>query len=139
MPNISISETDFVKLNRLLQFESNWDLEHELSRAEVINCILVPPTLVTMESDILYIDHTDKKEKESLLVYSRCPLDQDRVVSVLSPLGTALLGLEVGQKIKWFIDGREKILEIIEVLTQPEATGVPHPLTFNNEFHQTQF
>lgn len=139
MPKISISECDFIRLKSLLAYDYNAGLESELNRAEIINSILVPPTLVTMESTVLYIDHDENTEKESLLVYSPCPLDQDQVISVLSPVGTALLGLEAGDKILWMIDGREKLLEVIDVTNQPEAGGILHPLTFRNEFQQTYY
>ena len=136
MPDILVSEFDFVRLKRLLDYEFNEELESELMRADIHKCILVPPSLVTMESKVLYIDHTEKEEKESLLVFSRCPEGQDQVISILSSIGTALLGLEVGEKIDWLIDGRKKVLEVIGVNNQPEASGYLHPLSFNNEFQQ---
>lgn len=114
LPDISVTDHDFVRLEKLLAFENNFELRKELNRANVIDSTLAPPTLVTMESKVLYLNHY-QEEKESILVYSECPLDQDLIVSVLSPVGTSLLGLKVGQKISFFIDGKEETLEVLEV------------------------
>lgn len=120
LPVISVSELDFIRLKKLLTFESNEALSKELDRADVLNIIRVPPTLVTMNSLVTYKDHTTQKIHESLLVYSHCPEDQKLCVSVQSPLGTALLGLKVGQSITWKIGADLKKIEVLNVLSWPE-------------------
>lgn len=120
LPVIAISELDFVRLKTLLTFEFNEALSKELDRADIINIIRVPPTLVTMNSLVTYKDHSTHKIHESLLVYSRCPEEQELCVSVQSPLGTALIGLEVGQSITWKIGTELKKIEVLNVLSWPE-------------------
>jgi regulator of nucleoside diphosphate kinase len=57
-------------------------------------------------------------------VYPREARDGTGCVSVLAPIGAALLGLQVGQAIDWPLPGgRTKRLRIVEVPYQPEAAG----------------
>ena len=87
-------------------------LERELRRAIVVSDEAVPPDVVTMGARVVYSDETAGERHTALLVYpwqARGP----GALSVLTPAGTALLGLSVGQRIEWdFPDGTRRRLRV---------------------------
>lgn len=127
-PPIKITRNDLGKLKRLLASPGIRDtdaalaLDDELERAEVVDPAALPPNVVSMNSRVRLRERRSGREHELTLVY---PSDAgpDRV-SVLAPVGSALLGLAVGQDIEWPLpDGRIAQFEVLEVLYQPEASG----------------
>ncbi len=125
---IKVSEFDFCRLQKLLKFNNRKKLKEELSRAEIINSILVPPDLVTLDSTIIY--RLNNRIQQSTLVFEPVPDDQSVCVSVLDELGTALLGMSENQSVVWtFPHGLEPI-HILSVVSQPESNGEIHPLCF---------
>ena len=101
-------------------------LLYELERAQVVPDGAVPDDVVRMGSLIRF--RTDGgSEREVQLVY---PADADIAagkVSVLTPVGTALLGLRSGQSITWLTrDGRKQLLTVLGV-TQPDDNS-PDPI-----------
>jgi regulator of nucleoside diphosphate kinase len=115
---IIVTETNYVQLNRL---GPHAGLRRELERAIVVSPEAVPPDVVTMNSSVLYTDETAGVRRLVTIVY---PLDahgNDGRISVLAPVGTALLGLSVGQAIEWqFPDGSRRRLRVENVVSQPE-------------------
>lgn len=97
------------------------ELQGELDRAVVVSSEAVPPDVVTMNSRVVYSDETSDVQRVVTIVF---PSDADASegrVSVLSPIGTALLGLSVGQAIDWdFPDGSRRRLRVDELVHQPE-------------------
>lgn len=94
-------------------------LEAELERARVLPWSEVPSDVVVMNSEIEYEDKATGRRRRVKLVY---PADADIEagrVSVLAPLGCALLGLEAGQEIDWRMPGGLRRLRVIAV-TRPE-------------------
>jgi regulator of nucleoside diphosphate kinase len=76
-------------------------LQRELDRAIVVSSEAVPGDVATMNSRVLYVDETTGERRSVTIVY---PLDADAskgMVSVLAPVGAALLGLSIGQAIDW--------------------------------------
>lgn len=108
---IHVSERDLDRLRAVVeQYGAGRDtaaaeqLEAELERAVILPAAAVPPGLVTMHSHVLFEDETGKR-RELQLVF---PWDADAGrgrVSVLAPVGAALLGLSVGQTIDWPLPG----------------------------------
>jgi len=99
-------------------------LEEELDRAEVVIAKDVPQDVVTMNSQIRVLDMDAHKETVYTLVF---PPDADisrNRISILAPIGTALLGYRVGDVIEWQVPAGVKRLRIEEILYQPEAVGV---------------
>lgn len=93
----------------------------ELARASTVPSAHVPVDVVTMNSRVVFEDETGAR-REVLLVYPPAADGSRDRVSVLSPVGTALLGLVVGETIDWPIgDGATRRLRIIAVLYQPES------------------
>ncbi len=96
-------------------------LDDELARAEIVSARRVPSDVVTMHSRVCFADETGGTSEITLVYPSEADADTDRV-SVLSPVGSALLGLRVGQVIEWaFPEGAQKRFRILAVPYQPEA------------------
>ncbi|MCK6596168.1 MAG: nucleoside diphosphate kinase regulator [Bacteriovoracaceae bacterium] len=120
-----ITQKDLARIKNVLSYQDSEefeDLELELDRAHIITDDEVPKDLVTMNSKIRFLNIQDDKEMIVTIVY---PSDADFKmgrISVLAPLGSALIGLRVNQEINWkFPDGKTRTLKILDVLYQPEA------------------
>jgi regulator of nucleoside diphosphate kinase len=132
VPPITVTTLDLERIEELLDSEASKRLpgidalKHELERANVIEPHEVPPGLVTMNSTVLCRDELTMSEYELTLVYPDAVNQSDRV-SILAPVGSALLGLSVGQKISWQVPGGRILqLHALEVRYQPEAQGEFH-------------
>ncbi len=126
-------ETDIIitniDLQRLLPVLDQYDtpasesLEMELHRAVIVDQRAVPADVVTMNSEVVYEDCATSQKRSVTLVY---PKDADAsrgLVSVLAPLGTALLGLRVNQAIEWPMPNGTKRIRVVDLRYQPEASG----------------
>lgn len=129
---ITMSSLDWIRLDRLLNSEPHHRqlsldaLRHELDRASVIEPVEIPPDVVTMNSTVKFVDEAAGTNFELTLVYPDAA-GAPGTVSVLAPVGSALLGLSVGQSIDWQLpDGRMANLRVIEIIRQPEAIGLYH-------------
>lgn len=99
-------------------------LENELARARVVPSEEVPADVVTMNSRVRYVDVRSGEEREVTLVYPNAANFEMGRVSVLAPVGAALLGLAVGDEIDWPMPaGDERRLRVVAVPFQPEAAG----------------
>jgi regulator of nucleoside diphosphate kinase len=98
-------------------------LASELHRAVIVESRAVPADVVTMNSDVVYEDLATGVQRRVKVVY---PKDSDPSrghVSVLAPIGSALLGLHVGQTIDWQVPSGTKRIRVLEIRYQPEASG----------------
>lgn len=101
-------------------------LEQELARAEWVDADQIPPDVVTMNSRVACKDEISGEQHEIELVYPHEADSQRGRVSVLAPVGAALLGMTVGSTIDWPIPGgRMTRLRVLAVLAQPEAAQRP--------------
>ena len=132
MPPITMSSLDQARLERLLESDAYRQLPgidallSEIDRATVVKPVEVPADVVTMNSTIRFVDDSNGAEFEFTLVYPNDAGKPD-TISVLAPVGSALLGLSVGQSIAWQVPGgRELDLRVLEVVRQPEAMGEYH-------------
>jgi regulator of nucleoside diphosphate kinase len=117
--SIMVTAADMALL-RLLHADP--PLERELDRAIVVSSAAVPADLVTMNSLVRYTDENEGVERVVTLVYPPHANAAEGKVSVLAPVGTALLGLSDGQSIEWdFPDGSRRRLRLDQVLRQPEG------------------
>jgi regulator of nucleoside diphosphate kinase len=104
------------------------ELQRELDRAIVVASDAVPPDVVTMNSRVRYSDETSGVQRVASIVFPSEADASDCRLSVLSPIGTALLGLSVGQAIDWdFPDGSRRSLRVDELVHQPERRLSPQP------------
>jgi regulator of nucleoside diphosphate kinase len=111
--NIILSDMDY---NRLSKFENNSLLKNELNRADVVPADQVPPNVVGMNSRVTYLDENNGISREIELVYPEEADWKDGKISVLAPVGLALLGLSVDQRIVWpFPDNRYRRLKVLSV------------------------
>jgi regulator of nucleoside diphosphate kinase len=130
LPRIALSRFDFERLERLLEKvgpRADLDaLREELERAEIFEPADVPSDLVTMNSVVRFADEESGKESEVTLVFPGSADVEKQRISVLAPIGSALLGLSVGDSIDWPLpDARTRRLRVVAVTYQPEAAGDP--------------
>ncbi len=98
-------------------------LEAEIDRAVITDEVHLPADVVTMHSKILL--SVDGIDEEITLVYpDEADIKRDRI-SVLSPMGTAILGYSEGSIIKWQIPSGTALIEIKKVLCRQEALRIP--------------
>ena len=127
---IVITETDFERLQWLVE---SWkqlsqrdaerldDLENELRRAIVVKSGEVPPDVVTMNSRVRIQDLSRGGEHTYQIVFPEdADLDENRI-SVLAPIGTALIGYRTGTTVEWRVPSGTRRFRILDVEYQPEA------------------
>ncbi|ACL72762.1 GreA/GreB family elongation factor [Thioalkalivibrio sulfidiphilus HL-EbGr7] len=132
-PSITLSSLDLDRLEHLLDslpreaLANHRQLLAELERANVVEPSQVPPTLVTMNSRVRFRVEPEGREFQRTLVYPSGMDGDEEKISVLAPIGSALLGLSVGDSIAWPTPkGGEMNVRIMEILYQPEAAGEMH-------------
>jgi len=116
LEKLILSEQDYTRLSMLANDELLGD---ELSRAIVMPANQVPTNVVRMHSRVIYLDESNGATREVELSF---PEDADikyGKISVLSPVGAALLGLREGQSIDWpFPNGQSRRLKVVTVMQQ---------------------
>jgi regulator of nucleoside diphosphate kinase len=129
---IYITEADAEGLRRLIQRvraagptqRQHLDmLEQELDRAEVVAAESIPRDVITMNSEVRLQDLDSGATQRYRLVFPHQLRAQDSV-SVLAPIGTAMLGYRVGDVIEWPVPKGIRRLKVLEVVYQPEAHAV---------------
>lgn len=129
-PKIIISSLDAIRLEKLLEslpdsvFPGKDDLEAELARAEVVDPKEISSTVVTMNSTVKFEIVSTSKDFYLTLVYPKDVDANGGTISVLAPVGSALLGLSQGDEIEWPKPGGGVLqVRIKEVTYQPERSG----------------
>ncbi len=133
LPPITVNRRDFDRLEALL-ISPRWQnqatsaaLMQELERAQVLEPDQIGPEVVTMNSTVTCIDETDGSQRTLTLCYPHEADSAQGRISVLAPVGAALLGLSIGQSIDWRgPDGRPLRLRVAAIAYQPEAAGDFH-------------
>ena len=120
-PPILISETDKLQLAKLARSAVNRvpevveELETELDRAETCPPSQLPPTVVRMHSIVRFRTDRGTEHQVELVYPEQADVIRDRL-SVLTPIGTALIGLSEGQTMAWTDrEGRARHLTVLEV------------------------
>jgi regulator of nucleoside diphosphate kinase len=130
--NILITEQDKQKLERLLtspvgvfveDMRYATPLTEELERARVVGPDDTPADLVTMNSTVRVRDLDTEQESVYTLSYPHQADVARGRISVLAPIGTALLGYREGDIVEWQVPARLKRLQIVEVIFQPDSDG----------------
>lgn len=117
-PHIIVASEDRDRLLRLVAHSGSEVAEQlglELDRASVLPLAEVPADVVTMDSALEYEDTTSGQRRQVRLVYPAHADAASGRVSVLAPLGCALLGLSVGQEIDWHMPGGARRLRVVSV------------------------
>lgn len=135
LPKIQLTRRDFGRLDQLTATHASPEslrvvdfLVRELSRAQVVDAVEISPDVVTMYSEVLFRDEESGRERTVTLVYPREHALHEAALSVLTPLGAALIGLKEGQSIAFeAVDGRSRRVRIIRVLSQPDSNRRGRP------------
>ena len=132
-PEIIISSLDADRLYALMEslpansFAGEKELEAELGRANIVEPHEVPATVVTMNSTVNFVVESTGEEFTLTLVYPKNIDSSGDKISILAPIGSALLGLSQGDQIEWPKPGGGLItVTIKEVTYQPERAGELH-------------
>ncbi|MGN6109706.1 MAG: nucleoside diphosphate kinase regulator [Kofleriaceae bacterium] len=120
---IVITDHDLQRLQPLVDSAANESLEAELQRAIVVGRRQVSPDVVTMNSDVEYEDAVTGVRRKVRVVFPKDADPSRGWVSVLAPIGSALLGLRVGQQIEWKMPTGSKRITVVAIPYQPEAAG----------------
>ncbi len=118
--SIRLSLADYQYISRLLagvplKNESLQRLRRELARAVVLESVLIPPTVVGLNSRVQLQDlDTQEIEDYTLVAPDRADADQRRI-SLLAPIGAALLGYREGDEIEWPTPGGVRRLRLLHV------------------------
>lgn len=120
----TLTEHDFTRLSKLLNGLLPPALADILASAEVIRSREVPADIVTMYSQVALIDIHTRHRQTLTVCYPGDSEPSAGFISVLSPVGSGLLGLQRGSVARWQTPGgKEGGAEIVAILFQPEAHG----------------
>lgn len=129
---IHITELDRKRLLDLIQAAQSGeyrrsvyleDLRGELERAQIVAPQEIPGDVITMNSTVTLTDLDTEEQETYTLVYPEdADMAQDKV-SVLAPIGTAMLGYRVGDVFEWEVPSGKRRLRVAKILYQPEASG----------------
>ena len=132
---IYITDSDKTRLEELLIVANEFSpshlspdlrkLAHEISIAEIVPSIEVPGDVVTMNSQVELVYSGSNETSVFTLAF---PIDvkmETDYISVLSPVGTAILGCSEGARVEFDTPSGKSILKIGKILYQPEASGKP--------------
>jgi regulator of nucleoside diphosphate kinase len=132
---IYISEYDLERLKGLINEAKRLvprgneyleSLEAELDRGRLVASTEVPPDIITMNSKVCLVDLDTGEEMVYMLVFPQdADIDQSKI-SILAPIGTAMLGYRVGDVFTWQVPDGARRLRVKEILYQPEAAGDYH-------------
>jgi regulator of nucleoside diphosphate kinase len=130
LPAVLVSRLDCQRLEALLDSSAadaidTRALARELERALIVEPADMPPDVITMNSTAR-LSLGDAGERELTLVYPRDADGRADRVSILSPVGSAMLGLRVGDTIAWPAPGGAIELRVRAIAYQPEAAGDLH-------------
>ncbi|MCA9112269.1 MAG: nucleoside diphosphate kinase regulator [Planctomycetaceae bacterium] len=128
---IIVSKEDRERLERLFATDiddSNEQphlraLREELDSATVVDSEDVPPDVVTLDSTVRLCDSRSSYEDSYTLVHPEEAGMMDDHLSVLAPIGTAILGYRVGDEVRWPVPGGLASFQVKEVVCQPERDG----------------
>jgi regulator of nucleoside diphosphate kinase len=131
-PPIVLTSRDYDRLETLLaslpagELPNKAALEAEIQRASIVSSEQIPPNVVTMNSTVRFTIAQSGEEFTLTLVYPKDAGEADRI-SVLAPVGTALLGLAVGDELDWpRPGGGVSTVRVTDVVYQPERAGELH-------------
>ncbi len=129
---IHVTDHDMQRLRKLLEGTQHWNLkdreylshlEEELDRAVMVPAKRVPPNIVTMNSQMRVKDLDSEKEMSIQLVFPSEADYEHGKISILAPIGTALIGYREGDTVEWKVPAGVRRLHIEKITYQPEAAG----------------
>jgi regulator of nucleoside diphosphate kinase len=127
-----LTRADYQRLNDVLRAsllerrEDLGDLERlhdEIKRARIVEPTEIPGDVITMNSRVQLRDLDSGEQMEVSLVYPSASDAAAKKISILAPIGTAILGYRAGDTVEWQVPAGVRRLKIEDVLYQPEASG----------------
>lgn len=132
---IYITDQDAKRLRQLLEIakrsqyygsDNLQKLGAELNRATIVAATEIPHDVITMNSQVHLNDLRTSEEMIYTLVFpEEADINEGRI-SVLAPIGTAMLGYRAGDAISWEVPAGVRRIKILDILYQPEASGDYH-------------
>ncbi|MBN1428578.1 MAG: nucleoside diphosphate kinase regulator [Anaerolineae bacterium] len=132
---IYITEYDLKRLRDLIEVAKRAtprgnayldSLDAELSRGKVVAPTEIPPDVITLNSQVHLVDmDTQEDMVYTLVVPDQADIAQSKI-SILAPIGTAMLGYRVGDTFEWKVPDGTRRLQVKAILYQPEASGDYH-------------
>jgi len=125
-PPITVTQPDHDRLSDIAETVGSrapggQRLADEMLRARVVAPGKIAPSVVTMNADVEFVDDQTRQVRRVTLVYPESADILNGKISVLTPIGAALIGLSEGQSMEWqTLDGERKTLTVLKV-HQPEA------------------
>ncbi|QDL39068.1 GreA/GreB family elongation factor [Rhodoferax sediminis] len=123
----TVTELDHVRIHSLVRRQGGvvaGDIAEVIDNADLVRSQEIPANVVTMYSQVLVADVHSGEQRTLTLCY---PADTDPAagfISVLSPVGSSLLGLPIGAIASWTApDGTRVAAQVQDILFQPEASG----------------
>lgn len=128
---ISITKPDYDRLKALVDRqrvtsggnEYSARLQAELDQAVIVEAAEIPADVVTMRSTVELTDLDSGETEVHTLVFPEEADVEQRRLSVLAPIGTAVLGYRVGDTFEWKVPSGMRRLKVTKILYQPEAAG----------------
>jgi regulator of nucleoside diphosphate kinase len=129
---IYITEPDYQSLSGLIEITRERNgvdkeyvnkLEAELDRAEIVDPKHIPADVITMRSKVRLKDLVSGEANTYSLVFPKEADFSEGKISILAPIGTAILGYKLGDTIEWPVPSGLRRLRVDEILYQPEAAG----------------
>ncbi|MCQ3937737.1 MAG: nucleoside diphosphate kinase regulator [Chloroflexi bacterium] len=130
--NIFITEFDLKRLRELIADSMSTEyrnsaylkqLDEELKRGTVVAPAEVPPDVITMNSRALLLDVETNEEMEYALVFPQDANPAEGKISVLAPIGTAMLGYRENDIFSWQVPDGLRRIKVVKIRFQPEAAG----------------
>ncbi len=132
-PPITLSSLDVDRIEALLAalpssaFPGKDGLQAEIDRADIVAPEEMPPSVVTMNSTVQFSIVETGKEFVLSLVYPRDMDGSADKISILAPVGSALLGLSIGDELGWpGPGGKPMTVRVKQIMYQPESAGELH-------------
>lgn len=101
--------------------QDEMSLGHELSRAIIVNKDALPPFTVRLNSKVTVVNQETQRVMEFMIVMPEQADMAQQKVSILSPMGTALIGFRKGEEVLWRVPAGLKRFRILDVVNKPQV------------------
>lgn len=131
-PSIFLTTKDVEKLRDLIREAYHTEyrgsnylklLAGEIEKASVVQPDQIPSNVITLNSKVRLVDQQTNEEMIYSLVFPEDADPSQGKISILAPIGTAMLGYKVGDTFEWDTPGGKRIIRVEKILYQPEASG----------------